>query len=428
MWLAFKINYPPTEEQLRYLSLFGQTNNVWGLWGLRFCSFGLILGVLFLWYKFLDKKFGIKSAMLGMAVTVIIPTLFVSWLTSPFLCLRLFVATSVLFLVTRKKKVSGVDFLIVLVAVFLIGLAGYGFKASIFHKLSFSDAQKEVTEWISTEDSLIRKIDLPLLWRRISYNKIFFEYKVLINEIVKFLDLEAIFFQEIHPEGQKSIVLFFWPEVFFFLFGLWMYKTLEIEQKRLFVLLWASAFVGFLFTEGAAYEKFILVIFPVAATLAIGMAGLEKRKVVWAPLFFLTFYGWITIVSDMGKRPDFWLDNRPLAYRYFFENLAVNNFSDYDQIYVTTMVGNPRLYCGFYLGNCKNFVYESFSFKEKRPEGRVVYAGFAGEFVGSDLNNLIASNWRERIVGLGFDMVDSISLRDTIAYRFGNDLVVAYKK
>jgi len=50
---------------------------------------------------------------------------------------------------------------------------------------------------------------------------------------------------------------------------------------------------------------------------------------------------------------------------------------------------------------------------------------FAGEFVGSRFKNDIDSNWDKN--GL-VNIVAKKTLRDTIAYKYGNDLGVGYEK
>ena len=66
--------------------------------------------------------------------------------------------------------------------------------------------------------------------------------------------------------------------------------------------------------------------------------------------------------------------------------------------------------------------------KEIKPAKKSIYAGFAGEFIGSDFKNNINSDWLTLIKDKGFTNLKTINLRDTIAYKFGNDVVVGEAK
>ena len=54
-------------------------------------------------------------------------------------------------------------------------------------------AKLEVTEKFIREDNLIEKIELPLWWRRISYNKISWMMSSTLKELISFWDLEPWF-------------------------------------------------------------------------------------------------------------------------------------------------------------------------------------------------------------------------------------------
>ena len=105
----------------------------------------------------------------------------------------------------------------------------------------------------------------------------------------------------------------------------------------------------------------------------------------------------------------------------------LNNF---EKIYVTSLVGKTERYCKFYLGNCdeNKFIFDSFTLEKNRPRKNTIYAGFAGEFIGSDFKNNINSDWLTLIKDKGFTNIETKSLRDTIAYKFGNNVVVGEAK
>jgi hypothetical protein len=79
------------------------------------------------------------------------------------------------------------------------------------------------------------------------------------------------------------------------------------------------------------------------------------------------------------------------------------------------------------VGDCKNknFKFDSFNLKNNQPIKNSIYAGFVGEFVGSDFRNNINSNWNNMVISKGMNILNTKSLRDTVAYQYGNDVLVA---
>ena len=63
-------------------------------------------------------------------------------------------------------------------------------------------AKLEVTEKFIREDNLIEKIELPLWWRRISYNKFSWMMSSTLKELISF-GIWSPGFSEIHPAGKK---------------------------------------------------------------------------------------------------------------------------------------------------------------------------------------------------------------------------------
>jgi len=122
-------------------------------------------------------------------------------------------------------------------------------------------------------------------------------------------------------------------------------------------------------------------------------------------------------------RQQYWLDNRPIAYEFWYKQLQTLDIDKFDKVYITSIVGDSKPYCYFYLGKVcddSKYIFESFDLTKSKYSNSV-YAGFAGEFVGSDYKNNINSSWYKNN---SFYLISKLSLRDTIANKFGNDLGV----
>lgn len=420
------IIYPPTEEQLALINLVKFFDGPTLLIVLRSISLLFLLISLVFWVKLVGKFFNKFIAYVSSILILISPVFMALWLCHPIDCLKLLVVVLVCYCFL-KGKWFGWAFAVSFVVILCFNIFQFKDNPAIFHKLSLKDAQSEVTNRFSREDSLRERIDMPLLLRRVSYNKYFVEYKMVMSEVLGFFDIESVFFQEVHPMEQKSVVLFFWPEIFLFLLGLYWIANNKFKLKNKFILLFfAIAFVNFIFSSGAAYRRFFIIMLPISLILAIAF---EKLKFLRILFFILICYGVGTNYYDFLKRPDYWLDNRPLAYDFIFKNIKKVDFESYEKVYVTSIVGNPEKYCKYYLKNCENFIFDSFDLKNAKPITNFLYAGFVGEFIGSDFKNNMSVDWKNQIKGAGLIIIDSKSLRDTIAYKFGNDIVVAsYEK
>jgi hypothetical protein len=141
-------------------------------------------------------------------------------------------------------------------AIFTIGYNFFvlGNRPAILNQFSLKDAQGEVTTRMTEEDSLYTKISLPLWWRRIAYNKFYFIYKNAVGEILPFWDLESVFFQEVHPLDQKSVVMFYWIEMYVFIFGIYfLVKNKNLNLNKFIILGILLSWTDFVFSEGSPY-------------------------------------------------------------------------------------------------------------------------------------------------------------------------------
>ncbi|MDD2482713.1 MAG: hypothetical protein PHE32_02545 [Candidatus Shapirobacteria bacterium] len=420
--------YPPTEDQLAVIRYF--FNN---LWVLRIFSLIILLLALFFWYKLIIKLAGKKVSLISCLLVSISPTFYILWLTCPTECFKIFLLVLLVFVLNKNKNYFR-RFILILGSIYIILFSFLVTKerSSFVHKIGLNDAKNEIIERFIAEDSLTDPIKIPLSVKRIVYNKYFIEYKELVNEIIPFFDMESLFFQEVHPTEQKSIVIFVWPEIFLLIGG--VYLLIKIKDKKinsLVILMLFFSLINFLFDPFITFRKFDLILFPLSLIMALAVGEIYKTKIFFGKIFglvivFLSLYGTIANYSDLNKRPDFWLDNRPYFYEFIFNSIKKREPNNFEKIYVTSLVGKSERYCKYYLTNCdeNKFVYDSFGLEKNKPGRNTIYAGFAGEFIGTDFKNNINKDWLALIKEKDFTNIEIKSLRDTIAYKFGNNIVV----
>ncbi len=424
------LSYPPTEDQLVLINSFLKN-----LWLLRILSLLILLTSLFLWYKILAKVISKSVGLISCLIILISPTFYVLWLAYPIDCIKIFLLILLVFWFSRKK-IGKLALLLISGYIVLFSFLTTKERASFVHKIGLKDATMEVQERFAAEDSLTDPIIVPLKIKRIVYNKYYIEFKELINEVIPFFDVESIFFQEIHPLEQKSIIIFVWPEIFLFIGGIFFLIKLENKNLNLTVMvMFLFSFINFLFNPFVIFRKFELILFPISLIMAVAVVKIIETKVIFGKtagflIVFLCLYGIMASHNDLNKRPDYWLDNRPYFYDFVFNSIKEKNLDDFTKIYVTNLVGNSKNYCEYYLKKCdKNkFIFGSFNLENTRPNKNTIYAGFAGEFVGSDFKNNIKTEWLTLIKDKGFSELKTFSTRDTIAYKFGNDVVVGESK
>lgn len=429
--LASLFGYPIAEEQIKLLNLFGINGNI-SLWLIRLLSFLCLTFTLLIWFKII-KYFVLSNVSWISIFSIFISPLFlILVLVYPLICLKLLIFIIGIYLGLKNKYIFGL--LAILLIVFNWQVLGN--KAAIFNKLNLKDAQNEVTQRISSEDTLKESINMPLWWRRISYNKYFFSYKQILTEIIPFFDFESIFFQEINPLAQKSIVIFYWPEIYLFVLGLYfLIKLKNNSLNRFLLIIILLSWIDFVFSEGQIYKRLVLIVFPVSIVIGLGFYNLYIlfRKfnvlatIAFAFISIFIFFGIINSFIDLNTRRDYWLDNRPVAYQFWFTELKKIDLNKYNNVQISTIIGDSKAYCLYYLGdkcNSNKFIFNSFDLSITRSLN-IVYAGFAGEFVGSDFKNIIKGDWDNNSI---FNIFSKKLLRDTIAYKYGNDLGVGVVK
>ena len=79
----------------------------------------------------------------------------------------------------------------------------------------------------------------------------------------------------------------------------------------------------------------------------------------------LFFYGYQAFIYDLSNRPDYWLDNRPLVYKYFLKLSEI-----YPEKF-RSLIGWPMRFftVNIFGGRCDaNFTLAGFNFKESPPK------------------------------------------------------------
>jgi len=381
-------------------------------------------GIYYIFRTFTGKwsNDGLKVAMI---MIVISPSIKALWLIDPWTSLYLGL---LLFGIASYFKYRNHLILIVIVATILVfNFWQFGNSSSIFRVFNIERTQNEVISRFLGEDSLSEKINLPLFFRRAGYNKYFFVVKNLAKESLGFVNFESWFFQEFHPSDIKSFVIYFWPAVFPFFIGLWYLadKKDNIKQKFVAVLI-GLALLNYFFSNGPIYIRQLLVILPLALIIGEGFTVIKKWRWLLGLIIFLIFYGFQAGIYDWNNQIEYWFDNRPLAYDYIYKAIRTLNISD-RSVEVTGLIGDSKKYCRYYLGkfcDSNKFSFESFDLREDHQKNKY-YIGFMGEFLGPDFNNYFDSNWRQRINEAGLKIVTEMKVKNTIAYRYGDYLLIA---
>lgn len=432
--------YPPTGDQLRMMDLYyGLVDGQILLWVVRILSLVLLIISLWFWFGLVRNFINKKIALISVIVIVCSPVFLVLWLLHPLDCLKIFFVLLIAHLFLKKFTDKNLWVVALFVTIYLLffSLIASEERASFFHKLGLADGQSETMSRFGAEDSLTDPLIIPLQVKRVVYNKYFLSYKQVINEFIPFFDLETVFFQEVHPMEQKSVVIFYWPEVFLFLVGLFMLVKLKnIKLIKLMLLFFGIALLNFLFSPNQIYRKFEFILLPLSVLIALPIGWVFQNKVKSFGKFLILVvtlfsgYGFLTNMVDINKRPDFWLDNRPLYFDFIYSSLKQKDLNNYDTVRVSSIVGNSEMYCRFYFKRCskKKFNFISFDLSQEQTTKNTIYAGFVGEFIGSDFKNNINKDWKMLVSAKGINILETKTLRDTIAYKYGNDVVVGEVK
>ena len=424
-----------------FLQIFAGTQNILNL---RIFNFLLLSVAVVFFYLFLKQSgWSPRLALISLFWLALSPLFFSLWLFRPQVCLALALITFWLYLWSKKKTSSFIESFLIMTPLalfytsfqgliisftillpltaiklfrakkplFLVILIGLGFlfiipffqnsvfvnqlnQTPVYEAIDPQRTYKQITERFSQEDGLLERIIFPHWFRRAGYNKIFFAYRNLSQEMLKFFDPETLFFQEVHPLQQKSEVIFYWPLIFLFLGGvIWLAKSRFEKKHQILLLLALLSFVYYLFTfNDTPSAKHSLTLFTLAAIITLGIELIPKKILV----LILPLVGWAVLTNayDISQRPLFWYDNRPYVYTQGISAMeTLDKYDSSENIYFTSLVGNPKLYYYYYYSpDPKVFLHQSspikdgektihftgFDLTKEPPQENSLYFGFLG--------------------------------------------------
>lgn len=459
------------------------------IWNLRAVNIALLTATFIFFYRFLTEiGFSTISSTLTLSTIIISPYTLSLWMFRPRLCLTIFLVTGWLYLWSVRKTNNTSIVLLVATILFLfysslpgliIGLviftplvlfklfrlsktnlpALWTFllatllilisitrativkqnldKIPLYNLITPSRLEKEIPERFGNEDILLERVVFPLWFRRMGYNKIYWAYKNATQEVLGFFDLETLFFQEVHPLHQKSEVIFYWPEIFFFISGiLWLVKKkFEKEQKTVLLLTGLSLIFYLLIFDDSPAAKHTFTLFALAILIGIGVSQVSKKLVLIVLPLIILWAIWINSY-DILKRPLFWYDNRPFVYSQAvssLKSLLQGQRLQPDEVYISTLVGNPKLYYLYYFSIDPQMLiqnpslhFTSFNLKKEAVKKNTLYAGFLGEFIGPEPFNNFSEKDLDKLGQMGLQIQNVWKTHDSIAYRYSDYFIIAY--
>ncbi|MBU1126878.1 hypothetical protein KKF11_00860 [Patescibacteria group bacterium] len=409
----------------------------------KFC---LAIFLIFLWlYLYFREKLNLKENILFAAI---LPALFFTSFQG--LVIGLLILTPLtLFKFYQTKKCSFFLILSCLTVVLLaVVFKSPAFKnnlteINIYNAIRLEQTSQQIDQRVTAEDSLQTKVSFPLWFRRMGYNKVFFAYRNIGQEVLSFFDLETLFFQEVHPTHQKSEVVFFWPEVFLFLFGILVLIKEKLKKKeKILLMLLLLSLLFYLSTSSASIsEKHSLTFFALAIIIAKGFEKISKKL----SLLIIPLLLWAVLINayDIFKRPLFWYDNRPFVYSEGMKTLKEKNLESVKNIHLTSLVGNPKIYYFYFFSpdpeiflpsqttikdQGRTIYFESFDLSDTNPQEKSLYFGFLGEFIGSEPFNKFDEEDIEKIKSHNLKIEKVWKLDNTIAFRYSDYFILASRK
>lgn len=380
------LNYPPLVGQM----IFGL--NVWIV-----RAISLLISLFFIFYHIKGwRRF----------ILLISPIYWVLWYCYPLILGELIIWVILINLIKKKR--------IWIAVLILMMVLRFGFQKNSFiilDKLKPKNLLSEVDLRFRAEDSLTVKPFVPLIVRRLSYNKPFFAVKNIIKETTNFLDVETMFFGEFHPLNQKGVVIYYWFETFLLVLG--VYFLLKKKTKGNINLFLVFSLIYFLISKESLFLRFGLLWYVLSKPMAL---SLEKVNNFWRTIFVLILlYSCGINIYNLAYRSDFWLDNKPLVFDYCFKNLPAK-----ENVYVTQLIGNEKKYCNYYWKD--KCVLNDEILKSK------YICVFAGELLERKYDNKIDDNWQNRWLDKGYKVLKYQKLRDSVAFGYSDYLVIGEKQ
>lgn len=402
-WLfcGLKVDYPPSVDQISRWDFLNFDL-------LRILSFLILIIGLSLIYRQLGK---IKKIWLTVMLTS--PLLLWSIFLEPINCIKLLIVGIGINLGKYGKILS-------IVILIVVNILISGEKTGLLRALDTKNLDLNINEKFFHEDMIEDGIHFPLIMRRIADNKITYLGRNVAKEFLSYWNLERWFFQEVAPDSQKGLPMLFWPAMILMLVGLYYYKNFSNLVSFLFLV----GYIDFLFNPKNDINRWVMTLPFLSSIVSYGLYLIRKKLVFLFPLLFLFFYGWQSFLFDFSIRPDYWLDNRPILYKHVFSTLPTESYTNF---VVTDFYGVAKKYCLYFIKEqCDSrFLFGSFN---KGPfEADKIYIGFEGEFLGPDYSDNFNDDSLEKIKAMNFEVLDSVKMRDKIAYKYGQLLIIAKK-
>lgn len=413
------IGYPPTLEQIH----FGVSSPFF-LWASRFFSLSLILATIF----FLSSTISPKAKKYYWIFILACPTISLLWMSYPLDALKIFLISGVFYLMNKFKKKLIITTIVSATLLLILNIVVFKEKPTILETLSLAKPQEEVILRFNAEDKLKPNIKIPTSVRRIGYNKYYIAAKNSLNEALTFFDFETLFFQEVHPLGQKAFVIFFWPEIYILSLSILLMVKKNQKMPKEILPLFVLAFIYFITTNVSTERRLILTVFPLVIIMSesihlIFEGTYKKTKIAIIFLLFLSFYGWITNYYDRFIRPDYWLDNRPIAYNFFMSYLK-NQKLNYNQILIPDILYSTKDYCSYYLKDCSLFKDVNFDLTKISPESGSLYIGFTGNFLGQEKKDVSLSEITSVLSGKELRILKTKHILNNIVDGYGQELLI----
>lgn len=411
-WVV-KLNYPPSYEQL----IFPLTAT-WQLWLLRLLTL-LVVAMLSLQIGKLVSERG-RLWYWFLVLLSPLPALLV--MSYPLSALKLAVVVIIIKKIgpSLLSKIAGLALIFALLIV--VNIKFLHQAPALIDRLSLPVIQAELTDRFNKEYLLSPGNYVPLQIKRIAYNKYFFLIKDVLEEVLRFADLETIFFQEIHPQNQKGEPIFYWGE--FGLFALALYVLAVRKDKGRVGLLLAAAIIYFITSDGQPLLRHPVTFFALSVLIADGIPVLLAKRgsvrIVAVAFILLALYGALAHLVDRLERPQYWLDNKPMVYQIYFDSVPLDR---YDVVYVADLFGQGPNYCRFYYKNCSKFIFDNFQMVELEPLDNALYVGFSGNFFGITTRDNFDQRPDINYAGHRIEFIQSAMIRDNVANGYGQRII-----
>lgn len=413
-WMIVQ-NYPPTLEQINLT-----ISNPFTLWSSRLFFLIIFLVMIIKISHFFNRQL----RKLFIISIFLVPAVW-NWIMSyPTVIIRItFLSICSYFIFKHRSKI--IPFFLSLVLIYLFNVIYLKSNPKIIDVANLNANQKEVINRINIEDSITLKNDLPLIIRRIGYNKYFFSLKNSAILSLNFLNFESLFFAEVHPQNQKGFVIFSWPMIWLFILGLFLVIKKQFIFKSFFIIFLILTFFSYLFSDLSPEHYLAPTIIPIAAVLTYTLSFLYTR---FKPLAILVgliiLYSFYNNLSDRLSRPEYWLDNRPIVYQFWFNYLHNNSSLLSEKIVISNVFGPTDKYCRYFLKDCRQIQFRNFDLSQEKPANNTLYLGFNGNFFGKQFKNNFSKTVESDLLFQGFTILESKSIPDDIAFGYGNNLFI----